>query len=82
MDLGNSNCLPYWIPTPPLSTQSSSPNESCYDFRELSRDIESQQDQYLFENAFGPDNQFKLGLTTNDVKYDDHFLGTNMNLFP
>ena len=78
MDLGSSNCLPYWIPTPPLSTQSSPPLES-YEFGATPEHSESQPDYFLFDDAFGPDNGNMLGPNTSDIKCEDHFLGNGLD---
>ena len=78
MDLGNSNGLPYWIPTPPLSTQSSPPLES-YEFDATPEHTDSQPDYFLFDDAFGPDNGNMLGPNISDIKCEDHFLGHGLD---
>ena len=78
MDLGNSDWLPYWIPTPPLSTQSSPPLES-YEFGATPENSESQLDYFLLDNAFGPDDGSMLGPNTSDIKCEDQFLGNGFD---
>ena len=78
MDLGNPNGLPYWIPTPPLSTQSFPPFES-YEFVTTPEHSESQPDYFLFDDAFGLDNGNMLAPSTGDIKGEDHFLGNGLD---
>ena len=78
MDLENSNSLPYWIPTPPLYTQSS-PSAKSYEFGATPENSESPPDYFLFDDAFGPDNGNMLGPNTGDIKCEDHFLGDSFD---
>ena len=78
MDLENSNSLPYWIPTPPLSTQSS-PSAKSYEFGATPENSESLPDYFLFDDAFGPDNGNMLGPNTGDINWEDHFLGDSLD---
>ncbi|KAK0509321.1 hypothetical protein JMJ35_008692 [Cladonia borealis] len=78
MDLRNPNGLPYWIPTPPLSTQSSPPLES-YEFGTTPEHSESQPDYFLFDDAFGPDNGNMLAPNTGDIQCEDRFLGNGLD---
>ena len=78
MDLGNSNCLPYWIPTPPLSAHSSPPLGS-HEFGATPENPESQPDYFMFNDAFGPGNGNMLEPNTSDIKCEDHFLGNGLD---
>ena len=78
MDLRNPNGLPYWIPTPPLSTQSSPPLES-YEFGTTPEHSESQPDYFLFDDAFGSDNGNMLPPNIGDIECEDRFLGNGLD---
>ena len=77
MDIGASNGLPYWIPTPPLSTQST-PSVESYEFGATPEDSDGQPDYFLFDNAFGANHGNMLGPNTSDITCEDHLLGNGL----
>ena len=78
MDLENSNPLPYWISTPPLSTQSS-PSAKSYEFGATPENSESLPGYFLFNDAFGPANGNMLGPNTGDINWKDDFQGDSLD---